>query len=322
MDVPPPFRLLAGPTPLHPLPRLGAALGFDDGALWVKRDDLTPVGGGGNKVRKLELLVGDALAQGCDVLVTAGAAQSNHVRSTGAAAAMAGLGCTAVVGGRRPAQPEGNLVLDHLFGVDLVWTGAYEAEAVERALAEAALRLAEEGRRPYEVPLGGASDVGTLGYVLAAAELVAAAPPGAVVYTAVGTGGTLAGLVVGLGSYGRVRGVDVGAVPDVARRIADHLVPGAAARAGRPLPTGHVELDGTQIGDGYGARTAAAREALVLAARLEGLVLDPVYSGKALAGLMADRRAGRLPADQPTVLLHTGGAPALFTGRSAAWLAG
>ena len=322
MDVPAPFPLLAGPTPLQPLPRLGAALGFDDGALWVKRDDLTPVGGGGNKVRKLELLVGDALGRGCDVLVTAGAAQSNHVRTTGAAAAMAGLGCTAVVGGRRPELAEGNLVLDALFGVELVWTGAYEAAAVEAELDRVVDGLARQGRRPYLVPLGGASAVGTLGYVRAADELDAEVPGGAVVYTAVGTGGTLAGLAVGLGHHQRVRGVDVGAVPDVARRIADALVPDVAALAGRPVPAGALDLDGSQVGQGYGDRTAAAREALALAARHEGLVLDPVYSGKALAGLVADRRAGRLPADQPTVLLHTGGAPALFTARSAAWLVG
>ena len=213
-------------------------------------------------------------------------------------------------------------MLDALFGAELVWTGTYEAEAVERALAEEALRLASSGRRPYEIPLGGASDVGTLGYVTAAAELVAAAPLGSLTYTAVGTGGTLAGLVVGLGSYGRVRGVDVGAVPDVAHRITDALVPGAASRAGRPLPTGQLELDGAQVGAGYGAHTDAAREALDLAARHEGLVLDPVYSGKAMAALVADRRSGRLAADQPTVFLHTGGGPALLTARAAAWVGG
>lgn len=314
-----PFPLATTPTPLHELPRLGAELGFAPGMLWVKRDDLTGLGGGGNKVRKLEHLVADALAHGCDTLVTAGAAQSNHVRMTGAAAGVAGLSCVGVMGGEAPEVDEGNVVLDRLFGIELVWAGAYDAFHLEQVLAETCLRLRAEGRRPYEVPLGGASPVGTLGYVTAADELSRQGPRGAVVYTAVGTGGTHAGLVVGFGHHGRVRGVDVGAVPEVGARI-DALVSATASIAGRPLPAGTRHLDDSQVGEGYGARTDATREAMELAGRLEGLVVDPVYSGKALAALVADRRAGRLAADQPTVFLHTGGAPALFTARYRGWL--
>jgi 1-aminocyclopropane-1-carboxylate deaminase/D-cysteine desulfhydrase-like pyridoxal-dependent ACC family enzyme len=315
------LRLAVTPTPLQPMARLGAHLGFADGALWVKRDDLTGLGAGGNKARKLDYLVADAKAKGCDTLLTGGAAQSNHVRTTAAAARVTDLGCVAVLGGRPPSVPEGNLLLDRLFDVELVWVGDYDAERVETTMAETCLRLAAEGRHPYEVPLGGASDVGTLGYVAAAAELMTQAPLGSVVYTATGSGGTQAGLVVGLGHHDRVRGVDAGAIPDVDERIRS-LVSATASLACRPFPVGELMLDRSQIGAGYGDRTDAAKEALQLAARLEGLVLDPVYSAKALAALIADRRAGRIGADQPVVFLHTGGSPALFTERYQSWAVG
>jgi len=317
--IPPRFDLAAGPTALQPLPRLGRTLGFAAEALWAKRDDLTGLAGGGNKARKLEFLVGDARASGCDVLVTGGAAQSNHVRMTGAAAQMAGMRCVAVLGGEAPEVAEGNLVLDHILGVEPIWVGTYDASELERVMAETALRLSCEGCTPYEIPLGGASPMGTLGYVRAAAEISSAAPLGSVVYTATGTGGTQAGLVVGFGHHDRVHGVDVGAVPGVAHRI-DELVPAVAALAHRPFPAGHLHLDASQIGRGYGAHTDAAREAIEWAARTEGLLLDPVYSAKAMAALLVDRRSGRLAPDQPTVFLHTGGAPALFVRRHADWL--
>lgn len=320
MTPPERFPIAVTPTPLQPMGRLGRHLGFDEGALWVKRDDLTGLAGGGNKARKLDYLVADALARGCDTLLTGGAAQSNHVRMTGAAARRAGLSCVAVLGGERPPAPEGNLVLDHLFGIELEWTGVYDAERLETIMAETCVRLSAQGRRPYEVPLGGASDVGTLGYVAAAAELVTQAPLGAVVYTATGSGGTQAGLAVGLGHHDRVRGVDVGAIPDIEERI-EALVAAVASLARRPFPGGRVRLDRSQVGAGYGAATPEADEAIALAAELEGLVLDPVYSAKALAALIADRRAGRLAPDQPTVFLHTGGLPSVFTSAFAQRLA-
>ncbi|MCU0270446.1 MAG: pyridoxal-phosphate dependent enzyme [Acidimicrobiales bacterium] len=321
MHVGPPPRLpLAGlPTPLQPLPRLGRALGFDEGALWVKRDDLTALAGGGNKARKLEHLVADALARGADTLVTGGASQSNHVRMTGAAARAAGLRCVAVLGGLPGEAPEGNLLLDALLGIELVWAQAYDGAAIEAAIDAACTRLATTGVVPYPVPLGGASPVGTLGYVRAADEIAGAAPTGAVVYTATGTGGTQAGLVVGFGDHDRVRGVDVGALPDVDARITE-LVAAVAELADRAPPAGCVQLDRSHIGAGYGDLTPEVHEAIHLAAATEGLVLDPVYSGKALAGLMADRRRGLLAAWQPTVFLHTGGLPSLFTDRIGPWL--
>jgi len=320
MPRPPVCSLAVTPTPLQPMARLGAALGLGDGRLLVKRDDLTGLAGGGNKARKLELLVGDALAQGCDTLVTGGAAQSNHVRMTAAAARVAGLRCVAVLGGTPPEVDEGNLVLDRLLGVELVWAGAYDGFHLEQVIAETALRLRTEGRVPYEIPLGGASALGTLAYVDAADELCRQLPTGGIVYTATGTGGTQAGLVVGLGHHDRVRGVDVGALDDVEARIGA-LIPAAASLSSRSLPQGHLHLDRGHIGAAYGARTDGAREALELCAQLEGLILDPVYSGKAMAALIADAREGRIPSGQTIVFLHTGGLPSLFTHRTAAWLA-
>jgi D-cysteine desulfhydrase len=237
---------------------------------------------------------------------------------TAAAACMVGLSCVAVMGGQQPDTPDGNLLLDSLFGAELVWTGVYDAELLETVMAETTLRLRAEGRHPYEVPLGGASDVGTMGYVVAAAEIVSQAPLGSIVYTATGTGGTQAGLVVGFGNHARVRGVDVGAIPDVADRIAA-LVAATASLAHRPMPSGHLQLDPSRVGDGYGRPTPEGREAIDLAAHLEGLLLDPVYSAKAMAALVDDRRSDVLAPDQPTVFLHTGGLPSLFADRHRSW---
>lgn len=318
----PRFPLAGAPTPLQPIDRVGADLGFAPGRLLIKRDDLTSLTGGGNKARKLEYLVADAIAQGCDTLVTGGAAQSNHVRTTGAAARVAGLRCTAVLAGQAPTAgvvDEGNLVLDRLFGIDIVWAGTYDAFHLEQIIAETAMRLDAQGRRPYEIPLGGACPVGTLGYVAAADELAGEAPPGAIIYAATGTGGTQAGLVVGFGHHDRVRGIDVGAIPDVDERIAT-IIPATCSLAGRPLPTGRLHLDRGHVGAGYGAHTEEAREAIELLARREGIVLDPVYSGKAFAGLIADARAGQVAPEQTVIFLHTGGLPSLFTSRAAAWL--
>lgn len=313
------FAVAVTPTPLQPMPRLGRELGFREGALWVKRDDLTGLAGGGNKARKLEYLVADALAHGCDTLLTGGGAQSNHVRMTGAIARLAGLSCVAVLGG--PAQPttDGNLLLDRLFGVEIVWAGDDDPEHIETVMAETCLRLSSSGRHPYEIPLGGASEIGTLGYVAAAGELAAQAPLGSVLYTATGTGGTQAGLAVGLGHHDRVRGVDAGALPDVAERMGA-LVVATATLARRPFPGGSLHLDRDQIGDGYGAPTPTAKEAIEMAAALEALVLDPVYTAKAMAGLIADRRSGRLTGEEPVVFVHTGGLPGLFAARYADWL--
>ena len=300
--------------------RLGEALGLPPGRLWVKRDDLTGLAGGGNKVRKLEHLCADALAQGCDLLVTGGGEQSNHVRMTAAAANRLGLDCTIVLAGDAVPVPTGNIVIDHLLGPEIVWAGPIGYYALERRMEEEADRHRAAGRRPYLIPVGGASTIGELGYVVAALELRAQLPDVSLVVTGDGSGGTHAGLAAGLGSLDMVLGVDAGTRPDL-----DDVVPvkarEAAALADLAEPTGTVVVDHDRFGSGYGAPTDACREALDLAARLEGLILDPVYTGKALAGLVAAVREGRVPDDGTLVFLHTGGMPALFEPRYAMWAA-
>ena len=329
MTVPPPLDrrlpLAVIPTPLEPADRLGAALGMGPGALWVKRDDVTGLGGGGNKARKLEYLCADALAQGADVLVTGGGPQSNHVRMTAAAANHLGLDGAVVMAGPRPATATGNVLLIEVLGAELAWTGLREGmdyTEIEAAIDETADRLAAAGRRPYRMPIGGATAVGALGYVRAAAELreQASARFGEIelVVVAAGSGGTHAGLAAGLGDLDLILGVDVGARDDL-----DTVVPAkaaeAAALAGMPAPAGTVRIDHGRVGAGYGAPTEECRHAVRLAARSQGLLLDPVYTGKALAGLVAARAEGSVGADTRTVFLHTGGLPALFDGRYATW---
>jgi D-cysteine desulfhydrase family pyridoxal phosphate-dependent enzyme len=300
--------------------RLGAALGLEPGRLWVKRDDLTGLAGGGNKVRKLEHLCADALAQRCDLLVTGGGEQSNHARLTAAAANRLGLDCTIVLAGDPVVVPTGNVVLDHLLGPEIVWAGPIGYYALEQRMRDEADRHRAEGRNPYLIPVGGASTIGELGYVAAALELLEQLPELRFVVTADGSGGTHAGLAAGLGSLDMVLGVDAGTRPDL-----DRVVPikaaEAAALAGLPEPTGIVHVDHDRFGDGYGAPTTSCREALDLAARLEGLILDPVYTGKALAGLIAAVREHRVPVDGALVFMHTGGMPALFEPRYAMWAA-
>ncbi|MFP3901514.1 MAG: D-cysteine desulfhydrase family protein [Acidimicrobiia bacterium] len=311
------------PTPIEPADRLGAALGLAPGRLWVKRDDCTGLAGGGNKARKLEPLCADALAHGCDTLVTGGGPQSNHVRMTAAAASRLGLSCTALLAADPPAdddQPEGNVLLDVLFGADIRWIGDVPFGETEAAIRAEAGRLERTGRHCYPIPIGGASPVGEQGYVRAAREIDDQLDGVGLVVTADGSGGTHAGLAAGFGSFDRVLGVDVGARPDLAAALPAKAAT-AAARAGLPAPEGAPRIVGDQVGERYGVPTPAAREALDLAARCEGLVLDPVYTGKALAGLVAAARSGRLPAEGRIVFLHTGGMPALFAEGFGRWIA-
>ena len=307
------------PTPLEPLHRLARHLGMEPDALLVKRDDATGLAGGGNKARKLEYLCADALAQGCDTLVTGGGRQSNHVRMTAAAANRLGLACTVVLAGGRPARPSGNVVLDELLRPDMVYVDETEYYRIEDAIVREYGRLSDEGRRPYLVPIGGATDVGARGYVAAARELLGQADDVDLVVVADGSGGTHAGLAAGLGDHAKVLGVDVGTRPDLDEQVPE-MASRVAGRAGLPAPVGACRIDHDRFGEGYGIPTPACREALDLAARLEGLILDPVYTGKAMAGLIAARREGRIGPRSRTVFLHTGGMPALFAASYAEWI--
>jgi len=315
----PRVRLAQLPTPLEPMDRFSEWLGGP--RVFVKRDDLTGLALGGNKARKLEFLCGEAQARGCDVLVTGGGAQSNHARMTAAAANRLGFDCHLAVGGKEPGIYSGNLLLDRVLGATLHFTGADSYYDVESAIDEVAARLAADGRRPFAMPIGGASVTGAAAFAWAADELLVQVDGdghGRVdwIVVADGSGGTHAGLLAGLGGRARVLGVDVGTRPDL-DGVIPRLAVEAAARAGRTSPGGELVLDHSRFGDGYGAVTDGALEAIERVAGLEGIVLDPVYTGKAMAGLIGAAREGRFGAGDTVVFWHTGGAIALFAHRYA-----
>jgi D-cysteine desulfhydrase family pyridoxal phosphate-dependent enzyme len=316
---PPRVPLAQLPTPLEPMDRFSDWLGGP--RVLVKRDDLTGLALGGNKARKLEYLCGEARAQGCDVLVTGGGAQSNHARMTAAAANRLGLDCHLAVGGTEPGKYSGNLLLDRVLGATLHFTGSGSYYEVESAIEKLAARLEADGRRPYAMPIGGASVTGVAAYAWASDELLAqvdARDHGGIdwVVVADGSGGTHAGLLAGLGARARVLGVDVGTRPDL-DDVIPRLTEEAAVFTGRDVVDRDLALDHDRFGDGYGAVTDAALEAIERVGKLEGIVLDPVYTGKAMAGLIAAVREGRFGAGDTVVFWHTGGAVALFAHRYA-----
>ncbi|MFC9931366.1 D-cysteine desulfhydrase family protein [Streptomyces sp. NPDC127190] len=302
-----PVPLGTFPTPLEPAPRLAAALGLGPDDLWIKRDDLTGLGGGGNKIRKLEWTAGAALAEGADTLVTTGAPQSNHARLTAAAGARLGLDVVLVLRGSPGASRSGNLALDGLFGARLAWAGAVDQAGLDAAAAEVCARLRADGARPALIPFGGSGALGARGYVRCGEELREQLPELRTAVVALGSGGTMAGLVAALGA-GSVLGVDVGALPDPASAVARFATPLTASE----VTVEELRVRRDQVGEGYATLTGPAAEALRLAARTEGLVLDPVYTGRALAGLRAAVRDGGIRPGERTVFVHTGGLPGLF----------
>ncbi|MFC3572481.1 D-cysteine desulfhydrase family protein [Streptomyces yaanensis] len=303
------IALSTWPTPLEPMPRLAVALGLGQDDLWIKRDDLIGLGGGGNKVRKLEWTVGAALAQGADTLVTTGAAQSNHARLTAAAGARLGLDVVLVFPGTpgSAANGSGNLVLDSLFGARIFWAGDGVPSALADVADDVCRQLRRDGARPYLIPFGGSSPLGARGYVEGGEELHAQLPDVEHVVVALGSGGTMAGLIGALGEE-RVLGVHCGAVADPSATVADL----AGALTGRTVGPDSLRIRTDQVGAGYGVLYEPVLEAMRTAAVIEGIVLDPVYSGRAMAGLIAAVRSGDIRPGQRTVLLHTGGLPGLF----------
>lgn len=314
-----PPRLGSYPTPVEPAPRLAAALGLTDGDLWIKRDDLIGLGGGGNKVRKLEHTLGAAVRSGARAVVTSGAPQSNHARLTAAAAARWGLQAVLVLEGEAPERATGNLLLDGLLGARLVWAGRSGPEGLAARVEEEAAALRAAGTPAAVVPFGGSSVVGARGYAEAGDELLAQVPDLDTVVVAVGSGGTMAGLVHALGAE-RVLGVDTGAVADARVRVHD-LAEGLARESGVPGP-GRLRIRHQEVGAGYAVLTPAVRDAVTLVARTEGIVLDPVYTGRAAAGLVAAVASGEVTAGRRTVLLHSGGLPGLFGHPDSGSLAG
>ena len=325
----PRFPLAVLPTPLHEARRLREALGGERKCprIFIKRDDLTGLAFGGNKARKLEFLVADALRQDATVLVTSGAVQSNHARTTAAAACVAGLKCSLVLTGGGDAPAQGNLLLDRLLGAEihfispsvdpLLATGDREAARIAGVMSA----LRDRGERPYLIPVGGSSAVGACGYVLGTLELISQLASLAVsprrLYYANGSRGTQAGLVLGAKMYSapyQVYGIAVsGGEPQKTER-ALRIVNEAAGILGvtqRVAPDDLVN-DPAYMGEAYGVPTPACLDAIRLLAQSEAIFLDPVYTGKAMAGLLDHARSGELSPSDTVVFLHSGGTPALF----------
>lgn len=274
--------------------------------MWIKRDDLTGLGGGGNKVRKLEYTCAAALANEARTLVTVGAAQSNHARLTAAAGAHLGLDVVLMLAGKRPALATGNIALNGLFGASIEWAGDVDDHELERVAREHVLQLSARGIRAEFIPFGGSSVLAAHGYVDCGKELLEQAPDLAHVVVAVGSGATMAGLVNSLGSE-RVYGVHTGAVDDPEMRVRV-IVDGL--RGGKSSVPTRIRLD--QVGEGYSHLTEPVSRALRMAARSEGIVLDPIYTGRALAGLIEAVREGTISPGDRTIFLHSGGMPGLF----------
>jgi D-cysteine desulfhydrase len=302
--------------------RFSAALNGPE--IWIKRDDQTGLATGGNKTRKLELLIGEALEQGADVVLTVGAVQSNHCRQTAAAAARAGLACVLVLRGYAPPREQwtGNLLLNDLLGARLWW--AEESDRLD-ALEEAIAAQQAAGRRPYAIPYGGSNGLGAAAYALAFEEMWVQTEESAggerlrfdrVVFAS-SSGGTHAGLVVGAkacGYEGQVLGISVDKTGGHLRETVSALLAPTAERLGLDLSLGpqDVLVDDRFMGGGYAVLTDAEREAVRLVASSEGILLDPVYTGKAMAGLMGLIRQGEIGAGERVLFWHTGGSPALF----------
>jgi L-cysteate sulfo-lyase len=332
----PQFPLVGGPTPIQRLDRLESQLGdaLRGVRLYVKRDDHMPLGGGGNKLRKLEFLIGRALADGANTLITMGGLQSNHARLTAAAAARAGLACELMLArpvprGDADYERNGNVLLDGIFGARVHdFHGAVDTLALA---GERAKVLRSEGRHASVIPTGGSTPLGSLGYVRCAEEITAQSQALGVAFDAVvlanGSSGTHAGLAAGFAALGRGASIvrsyavlyDEGKTLDATRKLAREalaLLDGYSDKPAR-IADEDIRIDGSHRGEGYGIPTDGMMAAVRLMARTEGLLLDPVYSGKAFAGLLADIQAGRYAAGQNLLFVMTGGAPGLFAYRTA-----
>jgi D-cysteine desulfhydrase family pyridoxal phosphate-dependent enzyme len=306
------------PTPLEEAPRLSEALGGPH--ILFKRDDLTGFALGGNKVRKLEYLLADALDQDADVVVTGAGPQSNHLRTTAAAARKLGLDAVLVMHGDPPADAQGNYLLDRLTGAEMVFTGDRAPSSVDRALEEVADDVRRRGHRPYLIPRGGASPLGTAGYVACALELetqgIAQGLQIDHLICATGACGTQAGLWLGaawLQAHYRIWGITVSRPRAECLARVQNLATAAAEllEITPPASEAPIVLD-EYLGPGYGIATPECIEAIRLVARAEGIFLDPVYTGKAMAGLVDLIRRGEIGRAETVVFLHTGGVPGLF----------
>jgi 1-aminocyclopropane-1-carboxylate deaminase/D-cysteine desulfhydrase-like pyridoxal-dependent ACC family enzyme len=306
----PRFPLFDGPSPLQPLPRFCDALGGRV-EIWMKREDLLPLAFGGNKLRNLEFLVGAALAEGADTLITSGRRWSNHARLTAAAGARAGLAVHLVLSGPPLDPPNPGVRLARAFGATIHQLATADRAEREAKVAEIADDVTARGGRPYVIGVGGTGAVGAYGQLLAGHEVVAQADEIALgidrVVLATATGGTQAGLLAGMRPATRITGV-------VVARTADELRPVIARTAGElgaDIDASDIELDERFIGAGYGHPTEAAQAAADLLSRTEAILVDPIYTAKALAGLVSGVRSGAWDRER-IVFWHAGGLPGLF----------
>ncbi len=307
------------PTPLVELTRLASLLGGP--RIWIKRDDQTGLAFGGNKTRKLEFLLGDAIAKGADTIITAGAAQSNHCRQTAAAAAHVGLKCHLVLGGTEPDLATGNLLLDQILGSQIHWAGKHrKGEDIPILVKE----LKSAGKQPYVIPYGGSNELGALAFVEALKEVELQSHQQRLSFSHIifpsSSGGTQAGLMLGqkrLGTSYQLLGIqiDKGEMDQVslAQSIID-LANQTAGMIGDPVTFSEQDLilNPNYMGDGYGVVSSREQEAISLTAQTEGILLDPVYTGRAMGGLMDLIRIGAIDAASRVLFWHTGGTPALF----------
>lgn len=305
------------PTPVVKLARLTNYLKGPE--IWVKRDDLTGLALGGNKTRKLEYILAHALAKGCDTVITAGAAQSNHCRQTAAACAQLNLDCHLVLGGKPPAEVNGNLLLDKLFGATIHWAGVHrKGEDIPKILEQ----LKAQGKNPYVVPYGGSNEMGAYGFVAATQELSMQMDVSKLshIVFASSSGGTHAGLMLGKEVYKheyQLLGINIDKSESEPDAYADSVLVLANNMAGYfsndlVFTRDDLVLSDDYLAGGYGVVGTAEKEAISLVASLEGILLDPVYTGRAMAGLIDMIRTQKLSKDDKVLFWHTGGAPALF----------
>jgi 1-aminocyclopropane-1-carboxylate deaminase/D-cysteine desulfhydrase-like pyridoxal-dependent ACC family enzyme len=301
-------------TPIDTLDRLRAALGPPCPRLFMKRDDLLSFGAGGNKVRKLQTVVAAAQQAGADTLITCGGVQSNHARATAAAGAALGFDVHLVLnsGSGAPLPLAGNTKLDAIFGAKIHDVGSRDERAP--AMSRLADELTQAGKRPFVIPLGASNAAGALGFARGVAEIAASTLRPDVIVHATSSGGTQAGLIAGcalLGLSPRIVGVSADDPAPALTTTVRTLLEEMAGRLGaQPATLGldrPIEIDDTQVGEGYGIPTAASTDALALVARREGILLDPVYTAKAMAGLISRIRAGEFTSDQTVLFWHTGG---------------
>lgn len=315
MNRPPSVPLAMTPTPLQFMPRLSQETGV---SFWVKRDDLTgDIGLGGNKVRKLEYLVAEATASGATHLLTTGGPQSNHARATAAAAVRLGLQPVLLLAGRDPGNRAGNLLLDQLYGADIRFPGAITPADQQQALEEAAAELTRQGHRPYIIPVGGSTPLGSLGPYDCYRELAGQLEEDAWICFATGSGGTHAGLALGAALHGkalRVQGFSVWLPAEAIGPVTERIAIETGRLLGHDLTTLPIHVDDGYLAPRYGKSSPAGLEAIQLVARLEGILLDHVYTGKAMAGVLDYIRRGIIRPGERVVFVHTGGAPALFAG--------